>query len=370
MAGIIGSRELTLSSLKRRCNMRKTLSLVIVGLIITMVLGAVLCSAREKKAVKPEEFYRGARIVLIVPFKPGGGFDAYSRILSPFLARTLGAKDVVVANKPGGGGYRGANWLYLQAPRDGKTLGFINGQTMVVNELFGVAKVAKFKSTKEFSIIAAWSGTPLGILINSKLPYNSLQELRGAKGLKGGTTDPLGTHAISDAVVAEAVDLQDFRIIAGYSSSSELIAAVMRGELDLYASSYETCKKYVDQGFAKIVGVISTKRVPLFPDVPTIYELGMRPEANKWVEIATTTRSLLRLLAAPPGTPGDRVKFLSDAFWKVIKSKDFQKELEKRQRLIHLPADMKEATARIDKVLGMSEKDKKEFRYLVEKKYR
>ena len=350
--------------------MRKTLSLAIAGFIITIALGAVLCSAREKKAVKPREFYRGARIVLIVPFKPGGGFDAYGRILAPYLARALGARDVVVANKPGGGGYRGANWLYLQAPRDGKTLGFLNGQTMVVNELFGVAKVAKFKSTKEFSIIAAWSGLPLAILINSKLPYNSVQELRGAKGLKGGTTDPFGTHTISDAVVAEAVNLQDFRIIAGYSSSSELIAAVMRGELDLYVSSYDTCKRYVDQGFAKVVGIISSERVSLFPAVPTIYEVGMKPEANKWVEIATTTRSILRLLAAPPGTPEDRVKFLSDAFWKVIKTKDFQEELKKRQMLIYLPADTKEATARIDKVLGMSEKEKKEFRYLVEKKYR
>jgi len=335
-----------------------------------IVFGGALFTSPAETAVKPQDFYKGQRITLVVPYTPGGGFDAYARLLAPFLQQALEAKVVVVANKPGGGGYRAANWMYLQAPRDGRTLAIVNGQTLVVNELFGVTETAEFKSVKEFSIIAAWAGLPLAVLINSKLPYHSAQEFKGAKGLKGGTTDPLGTHTISDAVVAEAFNLQDFRIIAGYSSSSSLITAVMRGELDLFASSYDTCKRFVDQGFARCVTVISDKRVPLFPDTATIYEIGMPPEANKWIEVATTTRNIMRLFVAPPGTPDDKVKYLSDVFWKITESKEFQQEMKKREMVLHLPADAKEATARLNKVLGMSDEDKKKFRYLVEKKYR
>ncbi len=349
--------------------MRKWLSLGIVGLI-SVALIMTACAPPEEKAPTVEEFYKGASIDLVVPYKPGGGFDAYARILAPFLAPELGAKEVLVENKAGGGGYTAANWLYLQAPRDGSTIAILNGTILVVNELFGKIEVAKFKSVKEFSIIAAWSGTPSIILATPKLAANSLQELKELKGLKCGTTDPFDVHAIGGAILAETLNLQDFRIIAGYEGSADIDAAVYRGELDLNFTSYESGKKIVDKGFAKALGILGDERVSMFPDTPTVLEVGVVPGTEKLVEIYNASiRGILRFFVAPPEVPADRVKFLSAAFAKVVQNPDFQQELETRQRLIYRPVIADEALARIDKVLAMSDKEKEEFRYLIEKKY-
>jgi tripartite-type tricarboxylate transporter receptor subunit TctC len=343
--------------------MRKATFLLLFILTFTIING-VVCGAAES----PKDYYRGERVVLVVPFKPGGGFDAYARILSQFLSKEIDAK-FIVSNKPGGGGYRGANWLYLSAPRNGKTIALLNGQTMLTNELFGETKVAKFKSLKEFSMIASWSGTDLAVMLNLKRPYNSFNDIRGAKGLKSGATDPLGTHAISGAMTALLLDLQDFRMIVGYSSSSELISAVLKGETDIYASAYDTCKRYQDQGFAKVIGLFGEKS-PFFPNVPTINDLDLTPEGEKWFKVMRDTRKLLRLFAGPPGVPQERIKYLSAAFFKVLGSKEFNRELKKRQMMFPTPVNYEETIKRIDKVLSLSEKDRKDFRYLVEKRYR
>ena len=342
----------------------KKIIVLFVTISALMLLSGLICPAAES----PQEFYKGERVTLVVPYKPGGGFDAYARVIAPFLSKEIEAS-VIVNNKPGGGGYRAANWMYLDAPRNGKTIGIMNGQTLILNELFGETKVAKFKSLKDFSMIASWAGTDLAVLINKKLPYNSLSDMMGAKGLKGGATDPLGTHALSDAMTAEALNLKEFRIIVGYQSSQDLITNVFKGELDLFSSSYDTCKRFVDQGFAKCVGLLGEK-TPLFPDAQTIDQFELSPETKRWLELMADTRNLLRLFVAPPGVPEERIQYMSDAFWKVIKSPEFNKELDKRELIFPNPGDYKETMKRISKILGLSDKERKDFRFLVEKKYR
>ena len=324
----------------------------------------LVCNAAES----PKDYYKGKRVTLVVPYKPGGGFDTYARVIAPFLSKEIGA-DIIVNNKPGGGGYRAANWMYLDAPRTGKTIGIMNGQTMVMNEVFGETRVAKYKTLKEFNMIASWAGTELAVLINKKQPYNSLTEMKGAAGLKAGATDPLGTHALSGAITAEVLGLKDFRLIVGYQSSSDLISNVFKGELDIYSSSYDTCKRFVDQGFAKVVGLLGEKS-PLFPGVEAVDDIDLTPEAKKWLELMRGTRAVLRLLVAPPGVPEERTAYISTAFWNVLKNEKFQKELAKREMIFPGPGDFKETTKRINKILDLSEKERKDFRFFVEKKYR
>ncbi|MFC1815618.1 tripartite tricarboxylate transporter substrate-binding protein [Thermodesulfobacteriota bacterium] len=343
--------------------MRKLIVLLLI-FSITMIFSELVCNAAES----PKDYYKGERVVLVVPYTPGGGFDTYARVIAPFLSKEMGAT-IIVNNKPGGGGYRAANWMYLNAPRTGKTIGIMNGQTMVMNEVFGETRVARYKTLKEFSMIASWAGTELAVLINTKHPYNSFDEMKGAKGLKAGATDPLGTHALSGAVTAEALNLQNFRLIVGYQSSNDLISNVFKGELDIFSSSYDTCKRYVDQNFAKVVGLLG-KKSPLFPGAQTIADIDLTPEAKKWLEVMRDTRAILRLLVAPPGVPEERIKFISDAFWRVLENKTFQKELAKREMIFPGPGDYKETFKRIEKVLNLSEKDRKDFRFFVEKKYR
>ena len=82
------------------------------------------------------------------------------------------------------------------------------------------------------------------------------------------------------------------------------------------------------------------------------------------------TRAVMRLFVAPPGVPIERVEYISKSFWKVLESEKFQKELDKREMIFPGPGDYKETIKRINKVLSLSKKERKDFRFFVEKKFR
>ena len=78
-------------------------------------------------------FYKGKKIKFIVPYKPGGGYDDYARLLAPVLEKYTGA-NIEILNKGGAGGMTGANEIF-RSPSDGLTIGIINGSAMITNEL-------------------------------------------------------------------------------------------------------------------------------------------------------------------------------------------------------------------------------------------
>ena len=58
------------------------------------------------------DFYKGKTVRIIVGFSPGGGYDAYARMMAPYMAQRLGA-NVVVENQPGAGSITAMNNLYV-----------------------------------------------------------------------------------------------------------------------------------------------------------------------------------------------------------------------------------------------------------------
>ena len=98
------------------------------ALPMTGLLGMAPAQAEDAAA-----FYKGKKIKFIVPYKPGGGYDDYARLLAPALEKYTGA-GVEILNKGGAGGMTGANEIF-RSPADGLTIGIINGSAMITNEL-------------------------------------------------------------------------------------------------------------------------------------------------------------------------------------------------------------------------------------------
>jgi tripartite-type tricarboxylate transporter receptor subunit TctC len=96
---------------------------------ITMVGGAVAAafctvSVSPVQAQDAEKaFYAGKTVRMIVGSGVGGGYDVFSRLIAPHLARTLGTT-VIVENVPGAGGLVALNRLYV-APPDGLTISLV-----------------------------------------------------------------------------------------------------------------------------------------------------------------------------------------------------------------------------------------------------
>ena len=71
-----------------------------------------------------EDFYKGRQINLVVGYGPGGGYDITARLVASYLGKYIpGNPNVVVQNMAGAGSMRAANYLYVNAPKDGTTFG-------------------------------------------------------------------------------------------------------------------------------------------------------------------------------------------------------------------------------------------------------
>src|SRR3954447_13442968 len=84
-------------------------------------------------------YYAGKTVRMIVGSGPGGGYDVFSRLIAPYLAKTLGTT-VVVDHRPGAGGITAMNFLY-HAPPDGLTLSLSNGAGAAFSQLTGQTAV-------------------------------------------------------------------------------------------------------------------------------------------------------------------------------------------------------------------------------------
>src|SRR5579863_9930896 len=91
------------------------------------LLGAASSAARADAVA---DFYRGKRVILVIGYGVGGGYDIYARMFARFIGDHIpGNPSVVPQNMPGAGSRRAANWLYTIAPRDGTVIACLGQAT-------------------------------------------------------------------------------------------------------------------------------------------------------------------------------------------------------------------------------------------------
>ena len=116
---------------------RRTSRVAGIGLVSILALLYLAACERADTNKEPKTgvaaYYDGRKIKWIIPYSPGGGYDEYARLISPYLEKYTGAR-VDIYNMPGAGGLRGNNELF-GAAKNGLTIGSINGREMVTNEL-------------------------------------------------------------------------------------------------------------------------------------------------------------------------------------------------------------------------------------------
>ncbi len=131
--------------------MTRKLTVSSLALAATLVLSGVASYAAT------DNFFAGKTIRIIVAYSPGGGFDAYSRMLARHMPRHIpGNPTVVVQNRPGAGGLISSNYLYNKARPDGLTIGnWIGG--LILQQHLG-NKGVRFDAAK-----FEWIGAPVRI---------------------------------------------------------------------------------------------------------------------------------------------------------------------------------------------------------------
>jgi tripartite-type tricarboxylate transporter receptor subunit TctC len=280
-------------------------------------LAALLLTATAAFAAFPEKPIR-----LVIGFPAGGPLDQHARLLADRLQAALG-QPIIIDYKAGAGGTVGAQDVMKAAP-DGYTLMLANTGVMVINP--ALYSKLPYQTLRDFTPIARTAMQPLALLVNPKLPVNSLREFVDYTRARPGQVNygSAGNGGISHLVpemFKNATGL--FMVHIPYRGSAPAFTDLMGGQVQFMAESIPQAASYHKQGKVKALAVTSRERNPALPDTPTVIESGI-----KGFEVVGFYGFL-----APANLPRDIAARLSDAFKQVLTNPEI------RNRMVSQGAD-------------------------------
>ncbi|WP_395687859.1 Bug family tripartite tricarboxylate transporter substrate binding protein [Caenimonas koreensis] len=262
--------------------------------------------------------YPAKPIKLIIAFPAGGPTDITMRSLADNASKILG-QQVVVENKAGAGGTLPAQALQISPP-DGYTLAQI---PLGVFRLPYTTKLT-WDPIKDISYIINVTGYAFGMVAPTDGPIKNWADFVAyAKANPGklsyGSTGVLTSPHLTTELIAQKLGLQLNHI--PYKGNAELNQALMGGQL-MAGSDSTGWAPLVDAGKVRVLNVWGEKRLPKFPDAPTLKELGIDIVQNSPFGIG-----------APRGTPPEVVAKLHDAFKKAMEDPTYVAALNRYDML-------------------------------------
>jgi tripartite-type tricarboxylate transporter receptor subunit TctC len=304
---------------------------ITVGLALATTLA--LCGCQQSTAEsKDSGNFKGETIELVVPFDPGGGYDAYARQLAPALADELGAK-IVVVNKPGAGGLIALNGLKTAKP-DGTTIEILN-MTGTIGSALAEADGVQYDPA-DFSYIGQIGSEPDVVIAASDSDIATFDDLASAAasgGVRFAATGP-GSNEYVDPLVLDQVLGIDSEVVTGFGGSGEAALALLQGNVEAYSRSLSSQLPTIQSGDAKPILVLGSEPLADYPDVPTVLDVAEDDDQRALLQYHVDLLESGRTIAAPPGMDDQRLNELREAFAKVVQEDDFMAEAEKAGRPI------------------------------------
>lgn len=262
------------------------------------LLGAVAGLALAAPAVA-QDFPERA-IEYIIPFNPGGESDITARMQEPMMEEALGVS-VNVRHQPGGGG--AVAWAEFQgnAEPDGHEIIGINLPHIVGQP---IQRDNAGYETEGFDIITWFHFTPHVMVVRADSPFQSLEDLvnfakENPQSLTvGGSGTFSGNHL--ETLRFEQLTEADVTYIP-FTGTGPLPAAILGGHVGAVISNSTLGVQMGDD--VRVLAVAAEERLDVLPDTPTFRELGY--------DIVGGT---FRGVAAPKGTPQERIDMLADLF--------------------------------------------------------
>jgi tripartite-type tricarboxylate transporter receptor subunit TctC len=278
------------------------------------------------------DFYKAHPIVMLVGSGAGGGYDVYARTFARYWSRHIpGHPDIIAKNMPAAAGLAAASTLYASAERDGTVIGALtNGAPM--GPLFGDPG-AHYDPLR-----FAWLGS-IGKLENvcatwHTSPVKTIAQAQARPVVVAGAGASSNTAIVPKML--NALIGTKFKVIAGYDPGSGLTMAVEGGEAEgICGLSWSTMKasrpRWVDEHLLNVLVQLGLTKLRDLPDVPSALDLVSDPQNKAVMELILMRQEAGRPLAAPPGTPTDRVAALRQAFQETLRDPDFVAEAQKMQ---------------------------------------
>jgi tripartite-type tricarboxylate transporter receptor subunit TctC len=315
---------------------RRATGLVLVAtasLALSACGGGDNSTAQEDGTWAPE-----GNIEWVVPYSPGGGFDTYSRGLAEVMQAEGHLPDgvnIVVRNitpLP-----QGITSLYSADP-DGQTVGILPMPAAIAQQI-QTPNVARWETDK-FTVLGQVDENAYVVYVPADSPYQTIEELRDAKGLRSITVEEGSSSALATLATIDRLGL-DANLTYGAEGSSEVVTAALRGDADFFVYGTTDVVGYIESGDVRPLLFLGTEdqrseSLEWLQEVPSAEDAGEPGLAGTVTE--------LRMIVAPPDLPEDVASYLREALYDTMTSDAFAEWAEKAERPI-VPRDHEDAEA-------------------------
>jgi tripartite-type tricarboxylate transporter receptor subunit TctC len=284
--------------------------------LVRLLVAALLLFAGNAVA-SAQTAYPERPIKMIVPLAAASAVDVAARIVTQKMADNMG-QQIVILNLPGASGLIGAEQVARAEP-DGYTLGGFNDSimTMVPN----LQSKMRWDILSDFEPVSLVATVEWGLIAGNQTSYRSAADLIAAAKAEPGKIDygsggPGSPQHLAMAMFAAAAGISLTHV--PYKGATQAATDVAAGQIPVGFQGLGTVAALVRGGQLRLIGVATPKRLPQFPDVPTVSESGLPGFAfNSWFAIL-----------APAGTPKDIIARLNGEVLKALADDDVRRKLE------------------------------------------
>jgi tripartite-type tricarboxylate transporter receptor subunit TctC len=299
-------------------------------------IAAVLIGVASLTAAAPtgadgqaaDAFFKDRQMRFIIATATGGDYDLWGRAISRHLGDNIpGRPTFIPQNMPGAGGITAANHLYNVAPKDGSTIGMI-GRNLPNQAVLRLPTV-KFDPA-QFN----WIGSPEYVnrvcVAMDTAPVRTAKDLLEKDLIVGGAGAGTAVSTVP-TLLRNLLGLR-FNVVEGYGSSSAIILAMERGEVQGICQTINSLRNsrpgWIESGKMRLLFNVEHDPVPALK-IPSVYDFVTTDEQRQILDFYSSSVELGRPIVAPPGVPADRVAALRHGFDATMTDPAFLDEAKK-----------------------------------------
>jgi tripartite-type tricarboxylate transporter receptor subunit TctC len=260
--------------------------------------------------------YPRKSITLVIPFPPGAATDAFGRVIARRMVDVLG-QQIVVLNRDGAAGVIGTDSVARAAP-DGYTL--LWGTSSGLSILPALRRKLPYDAQRDFAPISLGATLAYVLVVHPSVPAQNVKQLVAVARSRPGQLNyaSAGTggapHLAGELFKSMAkVDI----LHVPYRGTALFATDLVAGQVDLAFASPATTLQFTRAGRLRALGVTTSRRVDVYPDVPTLSEAGLPGyEFTQWYA-----------MLAPAKTPTEVISVLNAAMRKALDDGEVKKRL-------------------------------------------
>ncbi|MGE0626864.1 MAG: Bug family tripartite tricarboxylate transporter substrate binding protein [Hyphomicrobiaceae bacterium] len=302
-------------------------------LSVALPAAAALFMAGPVTAQGGADFYKGKKIEIVVAAPPGGGFDAYARIIARHISEHIpGNPTIIVKNMGGAGGKTSTAYLWNVAARDGTVINATQPGALV-EQILGKTSKVLYDPLKFQYIGSAEAFTSL-CLVRSDSAITSFKDLMTRQAVFGG--DQIGATTYDHTLMYKNLTGAKIKLVSGYKGTSNLRLALERKEIDgfcgyAWSSLFARSAELVEKGLVRLIVQLGLTDHPeaTKAGVPNSWGFVKDDESRKAMELIATVQEFGRPYLVHADVPADRVAILRRAFDATMKDKEYVAEITK-----------------------------------------